>query len=150
MKRFLIALLLLAFVFGTVLPSMPIRSSEASAAIAAKADRQERRAERRIAREIFRTAADDLGLSRLELAKRLKAGDPEAWAAIATVKATEFPNADIDWERILRLVIAIAELLLKFFADATAYQPMFCVAPPAMEPPGLLKLPTAYCPLAAA
>ncbi len=72
------------------------------------------RRQRRAARRIFRRAARDLKISRLELAQMVKDGDEDALAAVATCAAHD--DVRFDWSLLLTLIIAIAELLLKFFS----------------------------------
>lgn len=75
---------------------------------------KERRAARRAARAVFREAADDLGVSRIELARLLRDDDKEAWAAVAVVAKDEAPELDIG--ALIELIMAIIEIIMRLFA----------------------------------
>lgn len=74
---------------------------------------KERRAQRRAARAIYRRTAKDLGLNRVELARRLDAKDEDAWAAVA-LAGEEHPEINI--ERLIELIMAIIEIFRQIFA----------------------------------
>ena len=79
--------------------------------------RRSTRQERLAAREVIRETAAELGIRRLELARRLCSQDSaiasEAWDAVY-VNVIVGGWDEIDWEKLLELIFAIIELLMMF------------------------------------
>ena len=77
-------------------------------------DRKTRREKRRIARQLFAQAAEDMGLSRLAFARLVKDRDADAVVALAAAReeVVTGPLDDVDWDKVMEIIMQIAEILL--------------------------------------
>jgi len=76
--------------------------------------RKTSRERRRRARSIFLQTADSLGVRPRHLAAALAREDEGALEAVHLVKEVEFPDWDMDWGELLRIILAIVSILLSF------------------------------------
>ena len=89
------------------------KSDQAEATPVARETRKERAAKRRAWR-VFREAAKARG-GLLKLAKELDAGEAEALEAVKTAAEGQKVDDDIDWEKLLELIMEIVKLLIELF-----------------------------------